>query len=159
MSDEAQIENRCCLCLESQDNKIHITLVCGHSMDYNCFLNIRRPSCPLCRKEIDTPTQFLPPEFVFLPREEDEMEIPTPPPAPTPLLQRQHAQDFTLDITDLLQPRSPFPSEWFRQNRFILHEVPPERRRRRHQERRQRQRDTRRRYNQFRPSQEEFLLD
>lgn len=158
MSDEH--ENRCCLCLESQENKIRITLVCGHTMDYNCFLNIRRPTCPLCRREIDTPTQFLPPEFVFHVPEHDE-DIPIPPPAPltTPLLQRQHAQDLTFDISELFQPHAPMPSQWFRQNRFVLSEIPNERRRRRHDERRRRQRETRRRYNSFRPSQEEFLLE
>jgi hypothetical protein len=160
MTSEEQQENRCCLCLESQENKVRITLICGHTMDYNCFLNLRRPQCPLCRKEIDTPTQFIPPEFVFLPQEEN---IPPPPPPSSflnPLLQRQHAHDIVIDLEDLLEPQSrpPFPSQWFRQ---FDHSPSPlsNSRRRRHQDRRRRQRETRRRYHSssFRPSNEDFI--
>lgn len=138
--------DRCCLCLESQANKIRIILICGHGMDYNCFLNLRRPLCPLCRKEIETPTQFIPPTFIHIPQENDD--FPVPPAAPsTPLLQRQHANDLVLDISELLQPQlNQLPSQWFHQNRFLLRESSPHPRRRRHQARRQRQREIRRRH-------------
>lgn len=137
-------EERCCLCLESQENKIRIILVCGHSMDYNCFLNLRRPLCPLCRREIETPTQFIPPTFIHIPQEQEE--LPTPPPAPHPSIQRQNANDFILDISDLLQPhQQPFPSQWFHENRFVLQEIPRvSNRQQRHRQRRHRQRETRR---------------
>lgn len=160
MSSEEEKENRCCLCLESQDNKIRITLVCGHTMDYNCFLNLRRALCPLCRKEIDTPTQFIPPEFVFQPSSDDF--IPPPPP-PAPSLQRQHAHDIFIDLDTLFesQPRHAFPSQWFSPNRFEL-EIPiSSGRQRRHQQRRQRQREARRRYRSFRPNEDEidFIME
>lgn len=135
---------RCCLCLETQENKIRIILKCGHSMDYNCFLNLRRPLCPLCRQEIETPTQFIPPTFIHIPHDDDS--IPPAPPTPSPLLQRQHANDFILDISDLIQPhQQPFPSQWFHENRFLLHEIPRStNRQRRHRQRRERQRNARR---------------
>lgn len=163
MTSEEDKENRCCLCLESQDNKIRITLVCGHTMDYNCFLNLRRACCPLCRKEIDTPTQFIPPEFVFQPLNDDFIP-PPPPPAPSPSLQRQHAHDILLNLNDLFEPSQSqysrsYPSQWFAPNRFEIEIPVSSGRQRRHQQRRQRQRETRRR--RYRPSSEEidFIME
>jgi hypothetical protein len=149
-------ENRCCLCLENQENKIRIILVCGHAMDYNCFLNLRKPSCPLCRKEIDTPTQFIAPQYLSsFTIESEEEQPPTPSASPffppsysSPLLTRQNASDLmlTMDLSDFITPQR-LPHLFRNQNnRFIVNEDSRERTIRRRQERRQRQRETRRRY-------------
>lgn len=74
----------CCLCLETQENKIQIRLVCQHTMDYNCFLHLRSPQCPLCRHEIETPIQFITPQCFQWNGEIEATLIPTE----SPILQR-----------------------------------------------------------------------
>jgi hypothetical protein len=108
-------------------------------MDYNCFLNLRRPQCPLCRNEIETPTQFIAPSFArsLPPLEEEEGES----------LERRNS--LILDLTDILTPQQ--SPQFFRQeaeSQYSIHAQRAARERMRRQERRHRQRERRRLLNQ-----------
>jgi hypothetical protein len=138
----------CCLCLEPlSSNKICIRLVCNHEMDYNCFLNLRRAQCPLCRHEIESPTQFIPPSFVQAQHSNNPWNSPVEDEDEQQLLERRNS--LILDLSDIITPRQ--TPQFFHQDgesQYSMHVQRAARERMRRQERRHRQRERRRLLNQ-----------
>jgi hypothetical protein len=118
----------CCLCLEEQDNKIQIRLVCQHTMDYNCFLSLRSAQCPLCRHPIETPTQFITPQCFQWNGEIETTILPLDSPL---LLRAQHILNGYLNDTSSIRVHTSSPSHQQRQRRAQRRE---RQRRRREQE-------------------------
>jgi hypothetical protein len=107
-------------------------------MDYNCFLNLRKAECPLCRSTIDTPTQFISPVYTQLTpansRDEDVREV------------------HTIHLTDLLP-------DLFRHNRFFHLNERHAHQRDRRRSRRLQQQERRRRSRRSDEEDLEFILE